>query len=79
MIGISSLATDHLILSKLVAALREFGLGHIGVVVGGIVRDEETELLTSAGVAYILHSGARRDHIVSKIAGLAVAARAMEN
>ena len=38
-IGVSSLATDHLIVPQLVEALREAGLGHVGVVVGGIVPD----------------------------------------
>lgn len=75
-IGISSLATDHLIVPKLMVALKEAGLGHIGVVVGGIVPDGETDLLTSAGVAYIFHPGAARDDIVSKISALAARARA---
>ena len=42
-IGISSLATDHLIVPKLIAALREAGLGDVRVVVGGIVPDERGE------------------------------------
>ena len=75
-IGISSLATDHLIVPKLMAALKEAGLGHIGVVVGGIVPDGETDLLTSAGVAHIFHPGAARDDIVSRISALAAGARA---
>jgi methylmalonyl-CoA mutase C-terminal domain/subunit len=75
-IGISSLAADHLILPKLMVALREAGLAHIGVVVGGIIPDSEMELLTSAGVAHIFHPGAARDDIVSKISALTVTARA---
>lgn len=75
-IGISSLATDHLILPKLMAALREAGLGNIAVVVGGIIPDEDAQLLTAAGVAHIFHPGAARDEIVSTISGLAAAARA---
>src|SRR4030067_1157103 len=39
-IGISSLATDHLLVPKLMQALREAGLGHIGVVGGGVGRGE---------------------------------------
>ena len=35
-IGVSSLATDHLIVPKLMEALRAAGLGHIGLLVGGI-------------------------------------------
>lgn len=78
-IGISSLAADHLILPKLMVALREAGLAHIEVVVGGIIPDSEMELLTSAGVAHIFHPGAARDDIVSKISALAAAARANVN
>lgn len=78
-IGISSLATDHLILPKLMLALRAAGLSHIGVVVGGIIPDGETELVTASGVAHIFHPGATRDEIVSKIAALALVARASAN
>ncbi len=37
--GISSLATGHLLMPQVLAALREAGLGHIKVVVDGIVPD----------------------------------------
>ena len=40
-IGISSLATDHLIVPKLMAALREAGLDDVAVIVGGIVPDDD--------------------------------------
>src|ERR1700720_2938778 len=40
-IGISSLATDHLIVPKLLDALRTAGLGHVGLIVGGIVPEDE--------------------------------------
>ena len=50
-IGISSLATDHLIVPKLMTALREAGLGDVGVVVGGIVPDEDEKSLLEAGMA----------------------------
>jgi methylmalonyl-CoA mutase C-terminal domain/subunit len=78
-IGISSLATDHLILPKLMLALRAAGLSHIGVVVGGIIPDGETELVTASGVAHIFHPGATREEIVSKVAALALVARASAN
>jgi len=74
-IGVSSLAGDHLILPKLMDALRAAGLDHIKVVVGGIVPDTETELLTSAGIARIYHPGATRDEIVDGVAALAAATR----
>ncbi len=43
MIGISSLATDHLIVPKLMAALREAGLADVAVIVGGIVPDDDED------------------------------------
>ena len=47
-IGISSLATDHLIVPKLVAALRAAGLADVAVIVGGIVPDEDEDMLLGA-------------------------------
>ncbi len=76
LIGVSSLATDHLILPKLMAALRQAGLSHVAVVVGGIVPDPEIELLTSAGVSRVFHPGATREDIVRTIGSLAAGARA---
>ena len=74
-IGISSLSTDHLIVPKLMAALRQAGLAHVGVVVGGIVPDEELGLLTEAGVHEVFHPGATRDEIVGAVRRLAAAAK----
>jgi len=75
-IGISSLSTDHLIVPKLLAALREAALGHIRVVVGGIVPDDEEALLAEAGVSQVFHPGSTRDEIVETVARLAREARA---
>ena len=58
-IGISSLATDHLIVPKLTEALRAAGLGYIGVVVGGIVPEDERPALIAAGVNAIFGPGQR--------------------
>ena len=74
-IGISSLATDHLIVPKLMAALKEAGLGHIQVIVGGIVPSDEEPPLLESGVAKVFHPGAARDDIVSTVAQLAEQAR----
>ncbi len=74
-IGISSLSTDHLIVPKLMAALREAGLDHVGVVLGGIVPDEEIGLLTDAGVREVFHPGSTREQIVGAVRRLAAAAR----
>jgi methylmalonyl-CoA mutase C-terminal domain/subunit len=62
-IGISSLATDHLIVPKLMRALREAGLADVTVMVGGIVPDEDEQMLLDAGVARVFHPGAALDDI----------------
>ena len=76
LIGISSLATDHLIVPELMSALREAGLGHIRVVVGGIVPDEELSLLADAGVAHVFHPGSSRATIIEVVGRLSAQARA---
>jgi methylmalonyl-CoA mutase C-terminal domain/subunit len=76
-IGVSSLATDHLILPKLMSALGEAGLSHIAVVVGGIIPDAEVGLLKSAGIAHIFHPGATREDIVATIGALAARSGAL--
>jgi methylmalonyl-CoA mutase C-terminal domain/subunit len=75
-IGVSSLATDHLIVPQLVQALRSAGLGHVGVVVGGIVPDDERAALAASGVSGVFGPGASRDEIVDHVAALAAQARA---
>jgi methylmalonyl-CoA mutase C-terminal domain/subunit len=74
-VGISSLATDHLIVPKLVAAMREAGCGDIAVVVGGIVPDEDEAMLLEAGVARVFHPGAALDEIAADIRALAARVR----
>ena len=74
-IGISSLATDHLIVPKLMEALREAGLGDVGVVVGGIVPDREEQLLLDAGVARVFHPGSSMADIAGFIHDLAAQVR----
>jgi methylmalonyl-CoA mutase C-terminal domain/subunit len=66
-IGISSLATDHLIVPKLMTALREAGLGDVAVIVGGIVPDEDERMLLDAGVARVFHPGSSLDDIATYI------------
>ncbi|MFN4208025.1 MAG: cobalamin B12-binding domain-containing protein [Agrobacterium albertimagni] len=63
-IGVSSLATDHLIIPKMMNALREAGLDHVRVIVGGIVPDEEKDALYAVGVSRIFGPGSSRDEIV---------------
>ena len=75
-IGVSSLATDHLIVPQLVQALRAAGLGHVGVVVGGIVPEDERDTLYEAGVRKIFGPGALREAIVGTIRCLVEEAQA---
>ena len=74
-IGVSSLATDHLLVPKLTRALSEAGLGHVRVVVGGIVPDEDERMLLEAGVSRVFHPGSTRDEIITEVDGLAHHAR----
>ena len=69
-VGISSLATDHLLLPKLMNALRDADLHDVVVVVGGIVPDDEIPLLTDAGVMAVFHPGSSREEIVSTLSSL---------
>jgi methylmalonyl-CoA mutase, C-terminal domain len=75
-IGISSLATDHLIVPKLMDALRQAGLGDIAVIVGGIVPDEEERSLLDAGVARVFHPGSAMPEIAAYVRELAAGVRA---
>jgi methylmalonyl-CoA mutase C-terminal domain/subunit len=70
-VGISSLATDHLLVPELMDALRAAGLGDVQVVVGGIVPDEDEARLKEAGVAAVFHPGASLDAIVEGMRRLA--------
>jgi len=74
-VGISSLATDHLIVPKLIRALRDAGLGHVVVVVGGIVPDNEETMLLESGVREVFHPGSTMDDITTRIRGYAIDAR----
>jgi len=74
-IGISSLATDHLIVPKLTGALREAGLGNVRVVVGGIVPENEEARLIESGVRQIFHPGSTMDEITAHIRDYAHEAR----
>ena len=75
-IGISSLATDHLIVPKLMDALRAAGLADVVVIVGGIVPDEDEATLIAAGVARVFHPGSALAEIASFVREAARAVRA---
>jgi len=74
-IGISSLATDHLLMPKFMAALKDKGLDNVKVVVGGIVPDNEVDMLLESGVSKIFHPGVTSQEIVRDIHMLASQAR----
>ncbi len=76
-IGVSSLATDHLIVPKLMRALGEAGLADIAVIVGGIVPDADEAVLLEAGVAKVFHPGSALEDIAAEIARLTSARRAV--
>jgi methylmalonyl-CoA mutase C-terminal domain/subunit len=75
-IGLSSLATDHLIVPKLMDALREAGLGDIAVIVGGIVPDEDEQMLLAAGVSRVFHPGSPLAAITAYVREITPAVRA---
>lgn len=75
-VGVSSLATDHLIMPDLMQALRDAGLGHMRVIVGGIIPQNEQPDLVAAGVSAIFNPGATSEEIVGTVRNLAQEARA---
>ena len=64
-IGVSSLATDHLLVPKLMQTMRDEGIDYVKVVVGGIVPGNEEQQLLDAGVARVFHPGSNLDDIVA--------------
>ncbi|NIR29834.1 MAG: methylmalonyl-CoA mutase [Gammaproteobacteria bacterium] len=74
-IGVSALATCHLLVPELMQALREAGLAHIKVIVGGIIPDADEARLLRAGVSRVFHPGSSREDIVSATRALAERAR----
>ncbi|MEM1132722.1 MAG: cobalamin-dependent protein [Pseudomonadota bacterium] len=75
LVGVSSLATDHLIIPDLMAALKEAGLEHVEVIVGGIVPESEHQMLFDSGVAEIFGPGSSREDIVASAVKLGNAAQ----
>lgn len=75
-IGVSSLATDHRLVPKLMAALRAAGLDDVRVIVGGIVPPKDERMLLEAGVAQVFHPGASLGEIAAAVRALTLARRA---
>jgi methylmalonyl-CoA mutase C-terminal domain/subunit len=78
-IGLSSLATDHLIVPQFLTALKTAGLDHVGVLIGGIIPDDERPALIDAGVKAIFGPGSSRAIIVDQVAETAQQARQSRN
>ena len=74
-IGISSLATAHRIVPKLMRALADAELDGVAVIVGGIVPDAEEAMLLDAGVARVFHPGTPLDAIAAYIRSIVPALR----
>lgn len=70
-IGISSLATDHLIIPRLMQSLREAGMNDVKVIVGGIVPAKDEAMLLEAGVSRVFHPGSSLDEIADHVRSLA--------
>ncbi|QNN58783.1 cobalamin B12-binding domain-containing protein [Diaphorobacter ruginosibacter] len=77
-IGISSLATDHLIIPQLMDALRNAGLSDVQVIVGGIVPAKDEARLLEAGVARVFHPGAALDDVVTDVIALTAKRRQLQ-
>jgi methylmalonyl-CoA mutase C-terminal domain/subunit len=78
-IGLSSLATDHLIVPQFLTAMKKAGLEHVGVLVGGIIPNDERPALIDAGVKAIFGPGSSRATIVDEVANTAQQARQSRN
>jgi methylmalonyl-CoA mutase C-terminal domain/subunit len=74
-LGVSSLATDHLLVPKLMKALDDAGLSHIKVIVGGIVPDDDEHDLLDSGVSRVFHPGSSLEDIGESISALTGQAR----
>lgn len=74
-IGISSLATDHLVVPEMMEALRAAGLDAVQVFMGGIIPQQEIPMLEESGVRAVFGPGSQRDEIVDCAQQLADEAR----
>jgi methylmalonyl-CoA mutase C-terminal domain/subunit len=75
-IGISSLASDHLLVPQLMDALREAGLAHIAVILGGTIPEGDDPWLEEAGVKFIARPGTPSEQIIQSVRELVRTGRA---
>lgn len=65
-LGLSLLSGAHMTLvPRVLQLLRDAGLGHVGVLVGGIVPEADVAKLKEMGVARVFGPGTRMDEIVA--------------
>jgi methylmalonyl-CoA mutase C-terminal domain/subunit len=70
LVGLSCLSGAHRYLfPKVVELLREQGAGDIAVIGGGIIPDQDFQMLTDAGIQAIFTPGAKLDEIVEWVRG----------
>ena len=75
-VGLSILSGAHMTLCpKVVDLLRGQGQGHVVVVVGGIVPDEDIPRLKAAGIQAVFGPGATTDDIAATIRAAVIAAQ----
>jgi len=67
LIGLSSLANDHLLVPKLMQAMRAAGLENVPVVIGGVIPKQDIPKLEKMGIAAVFPGGTPFDEIVSGI------------
>ena len=67
-LGLSLLSGAHMTLvPRVLELLREAGLGHVGVLVGGIIPEDDVPKLLEMGVARVFGPGTALDEIVAFI------------
>ena len=67
-IGVSSHSDAHLTLApKLVRRLKEEGMGHVPIILGGLILDDDIPLMKEAGVSKIFRELAKSNDIVKYI------------
>ena len=74
LVGVSSLAYDHLLVPDLMHALRAAGYGG-GVVVGGTIQAADVPELEAAGVARVFHPGEPLDEVIAALRQVAARSR----
>ena len=77
-IGLSSLATDHLIIPELMTTLTNEGLDAVRVVVGGIIPQNEIQKLLDSGVSKVFGPGTLREEIIDNVKSLALSAQKLK-